>query len=270
VNQDQVKELLLRLDGEVEEFSVIFSGKTSQKANGLYYPDRREIIIHNRNFEDDNSLLYTAIHEYAHHVHFTRSPVPVGPRPHTIEFRRVLHHLLERAEDLGIYRNIFHSNAEFIALTYRIRTRYLKKHGDIVKELAEALSEAEALCARYHTRFDDYLERVLRMEKRVANTIMRIREHDVPSELGYENMGQVANIRDPDRRKVAIEAFQAGKSADTVKHLVRHTDDDEEERDPADQLVKEKQRIQKTIDSLSKRLVVIDRRLEELGEVPLD
>lgn len=265
MNQDQVKELLLRLDGDVEEFSVIFSGKTSQKANGLYYPDRREIIIHNRNFEDDNSLIYTAIHEYAHHVHFTRSPVPVGPRPHTIEFRRILHELLERAEDLGIYRNIFHTNAEFIALTFRIRTKYLKHHGDTVKELAEALLEAQELCERYHTRFEDYLERVLRMEKRVANTIIRIREHDVPSELGYENMGQVANIRDPERRKLALEAFQSGKSADTVKHMVRHHGDPEEEEDPADKLVKEKQRIQNTIDSLSQRLVTIDRRLEELG-----
>jgi len=62
MNQDQVKELLLTLDKNVPDFSVIFSGKMSGKVDGLYYPDRREIIIHNKNFEEDGQLIYTAIH----------------------------------------------------------------------------------------------------------------------------------------------------------------------------------------------------------------
>ena len=68
MNQDQVKEILLRLNEDVEEFFVIFSGKQSNKVNGLYHPDTREIILHNRNFENDQLLMYTAIHEFAHHV----------------------------------------------------------------------------------------------------------------------------------------------------------------------------------------------------------
>ena len=46
MNQTQVKELLLQLKEDVEEFSVIFSGKKSKKVDGLYKPDSREIIIH--------------------------------------------------------------------------------------------------------------------------------------------------------------------------------------------------------------------------------
>ncbi|MCK4514270.1 MAG: hypothetical protein KAU31_03380, partial [Spirochaetaceae bacterium] len=71
MNQDQVKEQLLRLEDDTEEFFLIFSGKRSKKANGLYHPDTREIILHNRNFESDTALMYTAIHEFAHHIHFT-------------------------------------------------------------------------------------------------------------------------------------------------------------------------------------------------------
>jgi Zn-dependent peptidase ImmA (M78 family) len=66
MNQDQVKEKLLKLHDCTEDFIVIFSGKKSKKVNGLYKPDKREIIIHNRNLDNDNLLLYTAIHELAH------------------------------------------------------------------------------------------------------------------------------------------------------------------------------------------------------------
>ena len=83
MNQDQVKEKLLAIEDAPLEFSVIFSGKRSKKVNGLYKPDTREILIHNKNFQGgsggekaqgatataDNLLIYTAIHEYAHHLH---------------------------------------------------------------------------------------------------------------------------------------------------------------------------------------------------------
>ena len=86
MNQDQVKSLLLRLDRDAEEFSVTFSGKKSKKVDGLYKPDGREIIIHNENFANDNALIYTAIHEFAHHLHFTGSAAPTSCRAHTEPF----------------------------------------------------------------------------------------------------------------------------------------------------------------------------------------
>ena len=64
MNQDQVKERLLQLEQVKTDFMVTFSGKNSKKVDGLYYPDKREIIIHNQNFVDDNQLMYTAIHEF--------------------------------------------------------------------------------------------------------------------------------------------------------------------------------------------------------------
>ena len=72
MNQDQVKEKLLQIDGEVADFSVVFSGKTSKKVDGLYHPEKQEIVIHNKNFEDDNALIYTAVHEFATPHDFNR------------------------------------------------------------------------------------------------------------------------------------------------------------------------------------------------------
>jgi hypothetical protein len=56
------------------DYVVIFSGKKSKKVNGLYKSLTKEIIIHNKNFVDENGkqhenfLIFTAIHELAHHV----------------------------------------------------------------------------------------------------------------------------------------------------------------------------------------------------------
>ena len=59
MNQTQVKDILLRLKDDVQEFTVIFSGKKSTKVDGLYKPLTREIIIHNKNTEDENAIVYT-------------------------------------------------------------------------------------------------------------------------------------------------------------------------------------------------------------------
>src|SRR3989304_2714446 len=102
MNQDQIKEQLLTIKKNDVPFSVILSGKKSKKVNGLYKAERREIILHNKNFSSDNELMYTAIHEYAHHIQFTASPVPISIRIHTVRFWSLFHGLLNEAEAKGI------------------------------------------------------------------------------------------------------------------------------------------------------------------------
>ncbi|MFP4373075.1 MAG: hypothetical protein ACLFPO_01990 [Spirochaetaceae bacterium] len=261
MNQDQVKERLLRLDEDVEEFAVVFTGKKSKKAHGLYYPDSREIIIHNHNFDDDNQLMYTAIHEFAHHVHFTRSPVPVGNRAHTIEFRNILHDLLERAEELGVYRNIFRTNPEFMALTYRLRRDFLGANGELMKRFGAALLEAQQLCEKYNARFEDYVERVLSLNTRSANTIIKTHTYDITPSIGYDNMATVAGIADPDKRQEAEEAFAGGRSPDRVKAMLRQSSEGTGE-EPIERLRKEKRRLERTIQSLQDKLHNVEERLE--------
>ncbi|MFW5684008.1 MAG: hypothetical protein ACOC1I_04080 [Spirochaetota bacterium] len=260
MNQDQVKEQLLRLQDDVEEFFVIFSGKTSKKVNGLYHPETREIIIHNRNFEHDNALMYTAIHEFAHHVHFTTSPVPVGPRAHTLEFRSILHRLLIRAEEVGAYRNPFEADPEFQALTRRLKSEFLEQNGRIMKAFGEALVEAEGLCRKRGARFEDYVERVLSMDRRTATTLMKIHTYNINPALGYNNMATVAGLPNDERRLQAQEAFLAGESPDMVKMAVRAPGRDEPD-DPLRKLETERGRIERTIRSLQAKLDEIEERI---------
>ena len=65
MNQDQVKEKLLQIDSEVVDFSVIFSGKNSKKVDGLYHPEKQEIVIHNKNFSDDNMVRALSVFEWS-------------------------------------------------------------------------------------------------------------------------------------------------------------------------------------------------------------
>jgi hypothetical protein len=264
MNQDQVKEQLLRIEEDVEEFFLIFSGKESKKVNGLYHPDKREIIIHNRNFDSDDALMYTAIHEFAHHVHFTTSPVPVGPRAHTIEFRSILHRLLQRAEEIGVYNSPFESDPEIMGLTYRIRNEFLTKNGELMKQFGAALQEAEQLCRARGARFEDYLERVLHLDRRTASTLIRINAYDIDPSIGYQNMTTVASLRNDAQRTEAITKFKAGESSDSVKAAIR-SGRHQETVDPLDALEKERKRIQRTIESLESKLTAVENRIVSLG-----
>ena len=64
----KIKEILLDIEPSELDFTVIMTGKDSKRVNGLYKPDTREILLHNKNFKTDNQLIYTAIHEYTHHL----------------------------------------------------------------------------------------------------------------------------------------------------------------------------------------------------------
>ena len=68
MNNERIKEILLDICPCEIDFSVIQTGKESKRVNGFYQPDTHEIYIHNLNLKTDNMLIYTAIHEYTHHL----------------------------------------------------------------------------------------------------------------------------------------------------------------------------------------------------------
>ena len=261
MNQDQVKKKLLQLDRDVEQFEVIFSGKTSGKVDGLYKTDSREIIIHNQNHKEDNSLMYTAIHEFAHHIQFTKSPVPISSRCHTNKFWSIFHKLLFKAEEKGIFVNVFSKDQRFITLTNKIKDKFLIKNGHLMKEFGQLLQEANRLCVENHVSFDDYVDRELGLHRTTAKTIMRISAMDVNPGIGFENMKTVANIRNDDARKLAEEAFIEGKSPDMVRAEFTSRKKPE---DALEYLVEEKDRIEKSIDKLTVRLAQIERKIEDM------
>jgi len=262
MNQDAVKEKLLAIEDAPLEFSLVFSGKKSSKVNGLYKPQSREIILHNRNFKSDetgqNLLLYTAIHEYAHHLHACSRGGTLSPRAHNSEFWAIFHALLEKAEAKKIYNDVFSVSPELLELTEVIRSKYLKNNGELVKEMGKHLLKAHDLCTGIGVRFEDYVDRMLRIPRTAANMAMRMFEYDIAPEVGADNMRFLAGIRDGDQRKAAETALIKGKSPDTVKIQVRNKD---REEDPVAILEKEKARLERTIETLNKRLEEVKREL---------
>lgn len=261
MNQDRVKELLLSIEDVPLDFSVVFSGKKSKKVNGLYKPDTREILIHNHNFSDDNMLMYTAVHEYAHHVHCCAKGGKLSGRAHTAEFWSILHGLLQKAEEKGVYRNVFADAPELDELTETIRKKCLYENGSLVKELGKLLLQANEVCGRIGARFEDYVDRVLRIPRVAAKTAMKIYQYNVNPSMGAENMKIVAGIRNEETRAAAEGALLSGKSPDEVRtNIVRKAPAEE---DPRDRLEKEKKRLERTIETLHKRLEEVERELED-------
>jgi len=264
MNQDQVKEKLLAIEDAPLDFTVVFSGKKSKKVNGLYKPDTREIIIHNRNFSEsdrengENLLIYTAIHEYAHHLHACARGGHLSPKAHTAEFWAILHGLLEKAEKKKIYTNVFSDSKELEELTETIRENYLMNNGKLVKELGQLLLKAHGLCSAIGGRYEDYIDRVLRIPRQAANLAVRMYQYNLNPECGADNMRFLAGIPNEEKRLAAQSAILSGKSPDSVKIGLKQKDDD---GDPRLRLEKEKVRLERTIVSLTKRLKEIEEEL---------
>ncbi|MDR1211949.1 MAG: hypothetical protein LBK40_06930 [Spirochaetaceae bacterium] len=262
MNQDQVKKLLLSVEDAPLDFSVIFSGKKSKKVNGLYKVESREILLHNRNFSSDeeNLLIYTAIHEYAHHLHACSKKGTLPQRAHNHEFWAVFHALLEKAEKKGVYRNIFSGSPELAKLTGEIREKYLAENGALVKALGQALIKANELCDALGARFDDYIDRILCIPRNAAKVAIKMFQYNLNPQVGPDNMKFLAGIRDGEKRLAAEHSLLSGKSPDSVREILKKPPDE----DPRDQLERERARLTRTIDNLKKRLNEVERELKEL------
>ncbi|MDR0540357.1 MAG: hypothetical protein LBG74_07655 [Spirochaetaceae bacterium] len=262
---DTVKQSLLTLEEPQTEFTVVFSGKKSKKVNGLYKSESREIIIQNRNFlgengMNENSLMYTAVHEYAHHIHSERRGGKLPPRAHGPDFWAIFHNLLEKAESRGLYHTGVDDSPELSKVTTQIREKYLTQNGLMFKEFGGLLIKAAELCAAIGLRFEDYLDRVLCIPKNAAKLAVKSFEYDINPSIGVDNMRYVAGIRPEESRRAAEKSFLLGKSPSVVKTSLKGPSGPS---DPRLSLEKEKERLERTIASLQKRLHEIEHELKD-------
>jgi hypothetical protein len=266
MTNEKIKETLLSIEDSAVDFSVTQSGKRSKKVHGLYKPDTREIIIHNKNFEkpggvDENQLLYTAIHEYAHHQHACLRGGTLSARAHSSEFWAIFHELLGKAEAKDIYKNAFNESRELRELTGKIRENYLKPSGELLKEFGALLMQAYDLCGKEGLRFEDYVDRVLCIPRTASKLALNINGLDIKSETGVDNMKFLAGIRNKDARAEAQESLLSGKSPDSVKAALK-----KQAARPVDKrtmLEKEKARLERTIQTLENRLTAIEQELSQ-------
>lgn len=263
MNQDEVKKILLEIEDSSLEFSVIFTGKKSQKVNGLYKMQTREILLHNKNFSTENELLYTAIHEYTHHKIFEADATLYKSRVHSPRFWGKFHNLLELAEKKGFYKLDISQSPELLKITDEIKNKLFLQDGTIVKRLGELLSKARPLCEKAGIRYEDYVDRVLCLPRPASTAIEKIYAYDLNPTLGYEAMKQISKIGSSENREKAQELFLANKSSAFIQDFLR-TKKPEGKPDIRLQLEREKSRLEKTIVTLEKQLEYVNTKLENL------
>lgn len=267
MNQDEVKYNLLQIENTELEFSVIFTGKKSNKVNGLYKPDTHEIILHNRNFSKPNELFYTAIHEYTHHKLCEENGGLSSSRVHSPRFWARFHGLLEKAEELELYTIDITDSPELLEITDEIKNSLLPEDGKLVRRLGELLIKARPLCAKAGVRYEDYIDRILCLPRAASTALERCEAYNINPNLGYENMKQVSKIGSSEKRKQAETLFLSQKSPSLVQDFLR-TKKSTPVLDKRTVLEREKLRIKKTIISLERRLHLLETELQVLNQTP--
>ena len=262
MNQDELKTLLQKLAPDTPDFTLIFSGKMSKKIDGLYHPEKQEIIIHNKNFTEDNPLIYTAIHELAHHVQFSDPGMEITSRSHTVLFWDIFHKLLSNAENLGLYQNIFRTDLRFQNLTRKIKHEYLHTNGRLIKDFGKILIEALDLCQQNHANFEDYIDRELGLNRSSAKAMMKVYAMDINPEIGFDSMKVVSSIAEPQKRAEVEASLLDGMSIDSVKQSIKG----EKKSESVAKLLSQKKRIEKSIHGLQQKLADLEIRIEEVEE----
>lgn len=275
MNQDDVKEKLLSLNVDKTEFDLIFTGKQSQKVNGLYRPDTREIIIHNKNFDNDNTLMYTALHEYTHHVGIVRK-VLTGKSAHPVAFWALFHSIVDLAIERGIYTDVFKEDRSLAEIDRKVAAIAEKQIMD-QRELGMALLEMQTVCKAKGARFEDYLDRHARVPKDIAKA-------SIASQLELFNLKGVspqvvelvASIDGGEKREEAIARFEMGQSIPQVKAIVKQgkkvdplnlpKQEEEDLEDVLDRLVAERKRLNEKIQSLTLEMQCLDESIKVIRE----
>ncbi|MFA6855712.1 MAG: hypothetical protein WCR31_00755 [Treponema sp.] len=267
MDNEKIKQILLDIQNSKLEFTVIQTGKDSKRVNGLYKPDTHEILLHNKNFKTDNQLIYTAVHEYTHHLiteeilAVSGSNAPLNAKVHNQAFWAKFNELIKTAEKKGYYVIGIENSPELEKLTEEIRKNYLEKNGNLMQEFGRLLAKAHELCEQANIRYEDYVDRVLCLPRNSARDIAKLGIVPVNPALGFDNMKLVAGIRKPEDRNTAEQQLMNGTSPVSVREMMRRNNTLSRTDDPKAKLEKEKSRLEKTIAQLQQRLEYVEDAL---------
>lgn len=274
MNQEQVKEQLLALGVETEDFTLVFSGKASKKVNGLYKPATMEIVLHNKNFKSDNDLMYTAIHEYAHHVTITRGFVK-KTAGHPAVFWAVFHSLLEVAILRGIYRDEFATDPSLQDKARQVQD-VLGIQVDAQRRLGLLLRELQLICSTRGIRYQDFLHRIARIPDSAAEAAMRLPHLDFEDfqQISPQAVELVSSIDVDQARMEAAHKISAGWTLQQVRAGIKQgkvidpfvvpvTEDDEER---LARMLKERKKLMGQIEQLEIELEAMEEEIKQLQE----
>ena len=234
--------------------------------NGLYKAFTKEIIIHNKNFVDaegkqnENCLIYTAIHELARHVMIAERGSK-SPRIHSQDFWAAFHNLLGIAEKKGVYRAGINAETQKLIDDARETDRQI---AELQRELGRVILAIEESCRKNGLRQEDIIERKAQISKpstKVAVSAYAMGDQGVGTDIHAE----AAKQRDENKRAAIIAAGHEGKSAVQAKKSTAPARPIDAEDETAT-LIREKRRIERTVESLTRRLEEIKQQLITRGD----
>jgi len=260
MNAEQVKEKLNAVYHSEYDYTVIFSGRKSKLINGLYKPADKEIIIHNKNFADDNLLMYTAIHELAHHVCMAEKGMR-GAKAHTQLFWSVFHDLLDVAVSKGIY--IRRKNEGLNKLVERAKEidRQIAK---LQRELGEVLIEINRISADADVRFEDVVDSEINLSRKTTNAAIKAAQQNVPEQYGQDVQNLLIGTKDEQSRNEITAGADNGKSINQIKQRASK----QNSVSTIERLTKEKNMLEKTIETLGVRLRQIISEIQKYNSQP--
>jgi len=258
MTQEQVRERLLRLYECKEEFTLEYSGKKNRRINGTYFFDSAKIVINNRNFEagdaGENQLFYTAMHELAHHIQISEHHEK-GNRSHTKLFYSILNGLADKAERLGLYR--YDADPEIKKLIDEA-SMVSAQIAKLQRKLGDVLNKLHGVCLRKGVRYEDIVERKVRLSARTERKMQKIAALRLPDGVGFETQEIIAGAKNDEQRTAMLQAADGGRSVAQVKQAGAGQ---KKEPDELKALAREKDRIGKTIANLTRRLAEIVKRI---------
>lgn len=254
MTNQKIKEYLLKLHECKTDFSVTMTGKVSNRVNGFYKPSTCEIFLHNKNFKTDNELIYTAVHEFVHHIIDTEQHEK-STRCHSNAFWAMFYDFLDKAVNLGFYtRNRSSETTELINQAKELQKQIISAQ----KALGELLIRIYKSCEENNERIEDVVEHDLQMSRNKAKDLMRIRT------LGLECNDEVSKViisASSEVRKAVKEAVACGATIAQMKAISKSVSKHTTDFDSPEKLYREKKHLEKTIETLSDRLAQVEELL---------
>lgn len=262
MTNENILENLKKLYQYKTEFTVTQTGKQSRKVNGFYKPLTHEIFLHNKNYKSDNAVMFTAIHELTHHIQ-NENGVKAA-RAHDNAFWSTFYNLLDEAERIGIYSR---ERSESVAAKTKELTDIQKHIIELQKQQGKLLAELHRECEEQGDRYEDVLEHDLQISRNKAKELQK--QAYLTSDVSDEMSKAINSAKDAMMKNAAIQAADSGATVEQVKAIAKDT---AKKTKPADDgldspssLMREKKRIEKTIEQLQDRLVNIDEQLISMG-----
>ena len=268
MNQDDVYQKLEEIYKCKKSFTLIFSGKKSKVKNGFYRPGTFEITINNKNFLDQENqlneslLMYTAMHELAHHIQFTEHGQK-GTRCHTQLFYAIMDMLADKAEEKGIYKPVIDGELEELLTEAEVLSNKIAR---LQIDLGKVLGKIETACFKKGVRYEDMIKRKALICMDTAKKYSRMACLDLPKDISADIQEAIASERDNDKRRAMTAAAQAGKSFAQVKHVGTSSSSTKNNKGESEMenLLHEKKRLENTINNLQQRLKEVIKQINKM------